>query len=529
MAGEGPAVKVGASDQHKFASGDEPLFRAQLARILSSSDFSSSRHLSEFLAYSAECALQGRTHLDQVEMAAKVLGRPDFNPIEDATVRKIATHVRQRLEHYYAGAGEQDDVRVVLPVRSYIPRFERIERPVAADAPASPRGIWRWAFPLSLVLLSALGWWWFRPGAEAVPGRIELLSLRGDIVGKVNDAAPGSIQLGPRLREEDQITVRLSFTAEREAQQAGILVWADADNFVRLGRKFTGRNLLEFDLEKNGVLQATPSSHVFEPEGQDGMPLWLSIRRSGPHFLAFASRDGRNWSSVGPPLQFEAQNLRAGVYAWNGRRDAPAAKAAFDQFSVGPTFSQWDSRESLARHGFNFSSNCADGLDSWTIRQQALIIAPQLGSARCSAVLSREVTGAEWVFKTRLDFLPTAEVGAGIFIRGSGLRYRLVRNELNGAAISWINEGVNVSGEKDFSGSPAIYLRLTARQGELTAGFSRDDREYKEFPPVAIQSIGSPLQIGLGTFLNDVAPAQPYAPPQFTFFRQESLRLEPVK
>jgi hypothetical protein len=155
-----------------------------------------------------------------------------------------------------------------------------------------------------------------------------------------------------------------------------------------------------------------------------------------------------------------------------------------------------------------------------------LIIAPPLGNARCPAVLWREAEGSEWQFKTRLDFLPTAEVGAGFFIRGGKSRFRLVRNELNGAAISWIHEGVNVSGEKDFSGSPAIYLRLSAREGLLRAGFSRNDREYREFPAVALKDLGAPVQIGIGTLLNDVAPAQPYSPPRFTFFRQEAVHLK---
>ncbi len=106
---------VSQKDEVQATGLDESLFREQLARILASPDFSSSRHLSEFLSYAGDCALRGRTHLDQVEIAARVLGRTDFNPVEDATVRKLATHVRQRLEHYYAGAGEKDEVAWSCP------------------------------------------------------------------------------------------------------------------------------------------------------------------------------------------------------------------------------------------------------------------------------------------------------------------------------------------------------------------------------------------------------------------------------
>ena len=95
------------------------LFRQQLHRILSSAEFASSRQLREYFQYLAEAAFSGRTQLEQAEIAEAVLRRgKDFNPVDDASVRKLATLLRQKLAAYYAGEGAQDDILVTLPTRS---------------------------------------------------------------------------------------------------------------------------------------------------------------------------------------------------------------------------------------------------------------------------------------------------------------------------------------------------------------------------------------------------------------------------
>jgi hypothetical protein len=77
------------------------LFRHQLQRILTSTEFASSRQLREYLQYLAEAAFSGRTQLDQAEIVEGVLHRgKNFNPVDDASVRKLATLLRQKLAAY---------------------------------------------------------------------------------------------------------------------------------------------------------------------------------------------------------------------------------------------------------------------------------------------------------------------------------------------------------------------------------------------------------------------------------------------
>src|SRR5438874_7320985 len=96
---------------------DLDAYRRQLERILASPEFASSHQLREFLAYVSQAAFDGRQHLDQECIAREVLRRgSDFNPLDDASVRRLATLTRQRLERYYISAGADDPICVTLPL-----------------------------------------------------------------------------------------------------------------------------------------------------------------------------------------------------------------------------------------------------------------------------------------------------------------------------------------------------------------------------------------------------------------------------
>src|SRR4051794_15100887 len=117
------------------AASSDIRFREELKRLLTSPEFSSSRQLQEFLRYTSERAFEGVSQLEQVAIAEAVLGKGgSFNPVEDASVRKLASLARQRLDQYYARTGQQDEIVVSLPVRSYVPRYD-VRLPEAAAAP----------------------------------------------------------------------------------------------------------------------------------------------------------------------------------------------------------------------------------------------------------------------------------------------------------------------------------------------------------------------------------------------------------
>jgi TolB-like protein len=103
--------------------------RDQLARVLSSSAFSSSDRLRRFLTFVVEETLAGRgDRIKAYTVATSAFGRrDDFDPQQDSIVRIEAGRLRRALEHYYLTEGSADAVRIVIPKGTYTPEFVRAD------------------------------------------------------------------------------------------------------------------------------------------------------------------------------------------------------------------------------------------------------------------------------------------------------------------------------------------------------------------------------------------------------------------
>lgn len=99
--------------------------RAQLARILSSSGFISSRRLCRFLRFIVERTLEeDAERLKEYVVAIEVFDRnDDYDPSIDSIVRVEARRLRTRLKAYYDGPGRDDPVLIALNPGSYVPLF----------------------------------------------------------------------------------------------------------------------------------------------------------------------------------------------------------------------------------------------------------------------------------------------------------------------------------------------------------------------------------------------------------------------
>jgi hypothetical protein len=102
-----------------------PAVDDELARVLSSHEFRTSRRCQDFLRYVVETTLDGRAdQLKERTIGIDVFGRPAaYEPSDDATVRVKASEVRKRLGLYYAGEGKNNPVRIDLPSGAYVPDF----------------------------------------------------------------------------------------------------------------------------------------------------------------------------------------------------------------------------------------------------------------------------------------------------------------------------------------------------------------------------------------------------------------------
>jgi hypothetical protein len=108
--------------------------REHLKEVIESAAFRSSQRSAQFLKYICEQAIAG--HFDALKermIGVELFGRlPSYDTGQDAVVRVTASDVRKRLLHYYLSAsGSSSELRINLPVGSYVPEFTHDIREVA--------------------------------------------------------------------------------------------------------------------------------------------------------------------------------------------------------------------------------------------------------------------------------------------------------------------------------------------------------------------------------------------------------------
>jgi adenylate cyclase len=113
--------------------------RAQIERILGSSDFHASERNRRFLGYVTDETLAGReVGIKAYTIACNVFGRSeDFDSGQDPIVRVEAGKLRKALERYYLTAGTTDAIRIEIPKGSYVPTF--CPTALALEKPRSPQ------------------------------------------------------------------------------------------------------------------------------------------------------------------------------------------------------------------------------------------------------------------------------------------------------------------------------------------------------------------------------------------------------
>jgi hypothetical protein len=535
--------------------------RAALEKVLDSAVFSGSRRLSDFCAYAAKAALEGRTELDQYEIADKVLGRAtDFNPWDDATVRKLATQLRHKLEEYYAGPGATDRIIVSLPRRSYVLRFRRREEredevapePLKAVSAESPVVVTESVHTSKFARLPAWGWlaigmlagsapfvvWMLTTRSSLVHGssleppvnafaRIAIDTKRGDMRGPDLDIAPGAVRTGVEIADGEEATVRLRFTPEYPAQQAGLMAMYDANNYVRVGPHFKNRTFLEFGFEVGGIYQGPTSTYAFDPMGEQGVPRWLALRRTGFDYTAYESLDGFKWSPFGARLTLPDRKgaPASAVYAFNGRSSKPSAKAVFDHFGVAVAFHD---RTPGPFRAAEFAGWAERGDCKMPISAELLDNVLQVGFAPqaigCSWSFTRKAPPGDWAFAALVDFEAFSGSSLGVTVRGSKGNTSLSRRDLDGQSLQLQQLNDRDSRIPDFPGAPPVILRVEKRGALIRAGVSRDAATFVPIPgEVSVNDLGEIERVGITTSIAHWTTQGSRPPARIYWMQLESL------
>jgi hypothetical protein len=121
------------SDAPALAEGDGRW--ALVLRIAASRQFTKAPQLHDILIYLCQRALTDPAAIiKEYEVGCNALGRkPDFNPNEDNIVRVQISHLRKRLDEYFAADGKDEPLIITIPKGAYLPRFAARPEVVAPD------------------------------------------------------------------------------------------------------------------------------------------------------------------------------------------------------------------------------------------------------------------------------------------------------------------------------------------------------------------------------------------------------------
>lgn len=98
----------------------------QVDKLLTDPSFNRSKRYPSLLRFIVTHALDGDTDsLKERVLGIEVFGRrPDYDSTQDPIVRVTAAEIRKRMVRYYQDPVHRDELRLVLPSGSYVPRFE---------------------------------------------------------------------------------------------------------------------------------------------------------------------------------------------------------------------------------------------------------------------------------------------------------------------------------------------------------------------------------------------------------------------
>ncbi|MFZ0321706.1 MAG: hypothetical protein WAL56_21460 [Candidatus Sulfotelmatobacter sp.] len=119
---------------------DKSAILLELDNILASPPFRNSSRSKQFLSYVVQHRLDGHDELlKERSIGADLFHRPaDYATGDDPVVRVQAGEVRRRLEQYYHEFSKASNVRIDLPVGTYVPEFQHMSVELPVEAPPRP-------------------------------------------------------------------------------------------------------------------------------------------------------------------------------------------------------------------------------------------------------------------------------------------------------------------------------------------------------------------------------------------------------
>lgn len=177
------------------------------------------------------------------------------------------------------------------------------------------------------------GWAWVREDNThwsllARPGFMRITTETGDLTGATDTARNLLLRIAPS--GDFTVTTLLEFSPGQEMQQAGLLLYVDDANYLRLSRlrqASQGGDAVQLAREIGGVVTT-------QQIGALSTRLYLRLNRTKRDWAAAFSLDGALWTEVGHLVAVPLAAPRLGLAAWNGAAPLPEIPADFDWVCV---------------------------------------------------------------------------------------------------------------------------------------------------------------------------------------------------
>ena len=170
-------------------------------------------------------------------------------------------------------------------------------------------------------------WSWVRQDSNnwslsARSGYMRIICQSGALAGATNDAK--NILLRTPSRSDWSIVTKLDFNPSSNFQQAGLLIYQDDDNFVRLIRVYGDSNKIQLAKEISGTMT------VSEISNSTSTNLYLKITKSGTTYTGYYSTNGSVWTQLQSMSGISLSNIKVGLMSCGGS----TSNADFDWFSI---------------------------------------------------------------------------------------------------------------------------------------------------------------------------------------------------
>ncbi len=191
-------------------------------------------------------------------------------------------------------------------------------------------------------------------------GALRIPAATGDLYSAGGNAANLVVRAAPS--GSWTATAKVNFEGLAQYQQAGIIVYGDDDNYVKLGRiahTAAADEKFEYIHEAAGTPDNTAADSTANIAANFPDDYWVQLRYDGTNLTGWYSQDGTNYTQAGRAWPLPS-GARVGVFAFGNTATSAAPEAAFDSFRItrpgapaGPSFDDEFSGSSLDHNRWN--------------------------------------------------------------------------------------------------------------------------------------------------------------------------------